>query len=389
MNELKGEGDSDATPGAASLPPPGLLELWYAQTDDQAVIFLSLDAKVVCSNRAVERVLGYEPAELVGQTLRRIFSEEDLARGLDAYELEVARALGRSEDDRWHIGKADRRVWASGVLMALRDDAGRHVGYVKVLRDRTDQRTQIAALENRLAQARDAVNRTNDAQATLGHELRNPIHTLANTLEILKTALAGTAQEPTLAIIKRQLSILERLSWDLTGGARPGSSGTILSLEVVDLLGILRSVTALHSDDAKARDIELMAVLPNAAISIEGDSIRLEQIFRNLLANAIKYTHPGGHVSVTATVEGQTAVVRVQDDGIGMSASVLPDVFDLFTREDRAIETADGLGIGLALVKNLVRLHQGFVEVQSAGPDRGSEFTVRLPLHLSAMLAGG
>ena len=112
-----------------------------------------------------------------------------------------------------------------------------------------------------------------------------------------------------------------------------------------------------------------------------GDSIRLEQIFRNLLDNAIKYTPAGGRVSVTATVEGSVAVVRFVDDGMGLSASVLPRIFELFTREDRAVDSAaDGLGIGLALVKNLVDLHGGIIQVQSAGPGQGSEFTVRLPL---------
>jgi signal transduction histidine kinase len=125
----------------------------------------------------------------------------------------------------------------------------------------------------------------------------------------------------------------------------------------------------------------LNLVVPAAPIVVRGDSVRLEQVVRNLLDNAIKYTPEDGEISVTATAEGSMAVIRVQDNGIGLSAGVLPRIFDLFTRDSRAIDSAaDGLGIGLALVKSLVDLHDGIVQVQSAGPGRGSEFTVRLPL---------
>ena len=357
------------------------LELWHQQSEDFAVLFMALDATVVATNDAVTRILGYAPSELIGATLRHIFTEEDLRRGLDVHELEVAATLGRAEDDRWHIGKGGRRVWISGVLVPLRNSQGQHIGFAKLLRDRTDLHTEIVTLENRLAQANATASRKNEFLATLGHELRNPLHTLVSAFEVLKQTADPDKKEKMYPLVERQLSFFSRMLDDLRDATRVDVGALRLALVPLNLQEAIRGAIALHEATVKARSQQLQWIFPEPEIVVLADSIRLEQIIRNLLDNASKYTPEGGHISVTATVEGQMAVMRVVDDGIGLSASVLPAIFDLFTREDRAIDSAaDGLGIGLALVKNLVELHHGIIQVQSGGPDQGSEFTVMLPL---------
>jgi len=358
-----------------------LLRLWHSQSEDFAVLFMALDATVVVANDAVTRILGYEPAELIGGTLRRIFSEEDLAKGLDVHELEVATRLGRAEDDRWHIGKSGRRVWISGVLMALRDAQGRQIGFAKLLRDRTDLRTELASLEHQVAEAKVSATRKDEFLSTLGHELRNPLNTLSAACEILVRIAKLAREDPKVALISRQFAVVNRLLDDLRDATRVDTRSLRLELAPLNIQAVVRSATELHRSAAEARSQTLNLVVPAAPIVVRGDSVRLEQVVRNLLDNAIKYTPEDGEISVTATAEGSMAVIRVQDNGIELSAGVLPRIFDLFTRDSRAIDSAaDGLGIGLALVKSLVDLHDGIVQVQSAGPGRGSEFTVRLPL---------
>src|SRR5207302_6883035 len=121
--------------------------------------------------------------------------------------------------------------------------------------------------------------------------------------------------------------------------------------------------------------------LPPEPVPVQGDVTRLVQVLANLLTNAAKYTPDGGHVDVTVARDDGEAVVRVQDDGVGISAELLPRVFDLFIQGDRSLARSEGgLGIGLTLVKRLVELHGGTIEVHSDGPGKGSEFTVRLPV---------
>ena len=373
-------------PNSGEVPLTGhatadLLSLWHEQSEDFALVFLDLEARVVAANGAVTRVLGYEPAELMGHTLRSIFTAEDLAKGLDVHEREVAAQLGRAEDDRWHVGKNGRRVWVSGVMIPLRDRAGVQIGFAKLMRDRTDLRSEIAALENKVAEAKAAATRKDEFLSTLGHELRNPLSTLTNACALLKGRDEAERDDRIFAAMDRQLAVVGRILDDLRDVTRGDTGRLRLAFEPLNLQAAIVAAIELHLPAAEARSKSLRWVFPEPEIIVAADSVRLEQIVRNLLDNAIKYTPEGGQISVTATVEGAMAVIRIEDDGIGLSAEKLPRIFELFTREDRVVDSAaDGLGIGLAVVKNLVALHHGLIQVQSAGPGKGSEFTVRLPL---------
>lgn len=358
-----------------------ILKRWADETQDFALLYLAVDARVVWANAAVSRVLGYQPAELAGKTLRAIFTPEDLEHGLHQHELDVAREFGRAEDDRWHVCKDGSRVFCNGVLMALRDGVGKPSGFVKVFRDRTDVRTQTEALENRLAEAVRMAARKNVFLSTLAHELRNPLGAVSNAAILVRRAQNPDQAAEALDILDRQASTMARLIGDLLDATRIDVGHLTLNIESVSVQSAIESAVGLHRRAFQAKGQVIKVVVPEIPIVIEADPVRLEQILRNLLDNAMKYTPASGHVWVTATIEASSAVIRIEDDGDGMTAETLPRIFEMFTREEKALDSAsEGLGIGLAVVKNLVQLHHGIVEVQSGGRGRGSEFTVKLPL---------
>jgi PAS domain S-box-containing protein len=373
--------DKTSTLQAAELAHQ-LLALWPHQTGDHVLLLMDGDAVIVGSNQAVEQILGYAPQELLNRSLGIIFDAQDIARGLDRHEVDVARRVGRSEDDRWHVRKDGSRFWAVGMLTAIKDVHGTCIGLVKVLRDRTDLRAQISTMENRLLAATEAAGIRERFMRTLAHELRNPLQAAKGALVLLKrNSASAPAAAKSLEIAEKQLEVMARLIGDLSDTAQIDRGASSLDLTEVVVQSAIVSAVELHSYLAKSRGQTVSLVLPEVPIVVRADPIRLEQILRNLLDNAFNHTPSGGRVWVTATVEGPMAVVRIRDEGEGISPQTLPKIFEMFTRDQRAIEsTIEGVGIGLAVVKNLVQLHQGTVEVHNSGLGYGSEFTVNLPL---------
>jgi PAS domain S-box-containing protein len=363
-----------------------LLERLLAQTHDHAVILLDPDGVIVAWFGATSQVFGYDVSEVVGRRFDLLFTPEDVERGVHEHELQVARAIGRQDDDRWMLRKDGSYFWAIGVVTRILDDDGNLVGFGKVLRDRTDLKTKTRALENRGEVLADADRRRNNFLAVLAHELRNPLAPIVNAMHILKSSceLPGPAQTA-LDIIDRQVRSLERLVGDLVDTARIDSGKVDLDLQVLDLNQVVKTSVASCRSAAEARRHTLEPILVDSPMVVRADPERLQQVFLNLLNNAIKYTPDGGRIWVTATTEGDDAVVRVRDTGVGISAEMLPKVFDLFTQEDSSRHrSGGGLGLGLPVVRNLVALHGGTVQVRSEGADRGSEFVVRLPLYREA-----
>jgi PAS domain S-box-containing protein len=363
-----------------------LLERLLAQTHDHVVILLDPGGVILAWFGAAPAVFGYAESEVVGQRFDFLFTPEDVARGAHDHELEVARAVGRQDDDRWMRRKDGSDFWAIGVVTRILDDSGSIIGFGKVLRDRTDLKTQTATLENRGEHLVDADRRRNNFLAVLAHELRNPLGPIVTSMHILKSSceLPGPAQTA-FEIIERQVRSLERLVGDLVDTARIDSGKVELELQVLDLAGALRTVTESSRLAAEGRRHSLEAILLEGPMLVRADPERLQQVFVNLLNNAIKYTPDGGRIWITATTEGEEAVVRIRDTGVGISPEMLPKVFDLFTQEDSARHRAGGgLGLGLPMVRNLVALHGGTVQVRSEGAGRGTEFVVRIPLHRDA-----
>lgn len=229
---------------------------------------------------------------------------------------------------------------------------------------------------------RNADRRKDEFLATLGHELRNPLAPILNSLEILK--LSGAASEggaaQACAVMERQVLHLNRLVDDLLEVSRITRGIIEVKKDPQDLVAIVRGAIDTSRLIVDGMRHELRFITPDTPVYVTGDAVRLTQVFANLLNNAAKYTNHGGHITVTVAAEGDQAVVSVKDDGIGIAPDLLASVFDMFMQVDRSTRRAQGgLGIGLTLVRSLVGMHGGKVEARSDGQGLGSEFVVRLP----------
>jgi len=228
----------------------------------------------------------------------------------------------------------------------------------------------------------DANRRKDEFLAMLSHELRNPLAPIRNAVEVIRRVAPPGDAKLTMAreVVDRQVSLLARLVEELLDVSRISQGKIALKKEPVDLARIIAHAveTARPLIDARAQNLSVS--VPAAPCWLSADFARLSQVVANLLNNASKYTGEGGRIEVTAAAEEGEATIEVRDNGSGIDTQLLPKVFDLFVQGERALDRGQGgLGIGLTLVKRLVELHQGRVEVQSEGPGRGSIFRVRLP----------
>ena len=346
-----------------------------------AVLFISPDARITWWSEGAAHIFGYTADEIVGQPCAKLFVPEDVEKGIPGQELEIALRDDAAEDDRWQLRKDGSRFWASGLLHALRGDGGKLLGFGKVLRNRTDLREQVDALRAVGADLQGEVRRKDVFLATLAHELRNPLAPLSNAVHLIRLSPAYSPDiDYPLKVIERQMVLLQRLVDDILELSRVQAGKLQLQLRPVGLGELLRHALDSCLDAAQARRQRVDLLVPEREIHFEGDPERLHQVFVNLLRNAIKYTPSGGHIWLKGTTEGEEVVARVEDDGEGIAPEMLPRIFDLFTQVESARARSEGgMGIGLALVQQIVAMHGGSVQVKSEGLGKGSEFIVRLP----------
>jgi signal transduction histidine kinase/CheY-like chemotaxis protein len=265
-------------------------------------------------------------------------------------------------------------------------DALRALGNVTFLDRPVQVRNMLAAVHaavrgrRRQYAARRAIESRDEFLAMLGHELRNPLGAIRLAGELLGQPADDSQRERQRAIIERQTRHLARLVDDLLDVARVTYGKVALRLQPVSLAEVLRACFQSFEPSANAQHLGYTLRIDDAGAIVSGDRDRLEQIFGNLLTNAIKYTPRGGTVRVELARAGEPCVVRIVDSGIGIAAEMLPSVFELFSQADRSLDRAQGgMGLGLTLVRSLVRLHGGQVEAFSKGSGHGSEFRVTLP----------
>ena len=230
---------------------------------------------------------------------------------------------------------------------------------------------------------RTADRRKDEFLATLGHELRNPLAPILNSLEILK--LSGAFEDartaPACAVMERQVHHLNRLVDDLLEVSRITRGIIEVKKEPLDLTAIVKAAIETSRPVLDNLRHEIKVDFDPEQICVVGDPVRLTQVFANLLNNAAKYTNHGGQITISTRRENGEAMVSVRDNGIGIAPNLLSQVFDMFMQVDRSTRRSQGgLGIGLTLVRSLVQMHGGSVEARSEGPGLGSEFIVRLPL---------
>ena len=357
------------------------LRLLIEGVNDYAIIMLDPEGYVSSWNVGAERIQGYRSDEIIGRHFSAFYLPEAAATGAPQRALDSARSQGRVEREGWRVRSDGTRFWANVIITPLRDRDGQLRGYAKVTQDMT-QRQRVEVLE-------ETGRRMNEFLAMLAHELRNPLAPITNAVALMR---ARSLEDPTLQwsrdVIARQATHLSRLVDDLLDVSRITSGRLILQKEPVDLGVVIDRAVEASRPLIDARSQALEVRLPEATVWVDGDLIRLTQMVINILNNASKYTPEGGRIWVGLTSEDGTAEVRVRDSGVGIPADLLTRIFDLFTQGSRTLDRSEGgLGIGLTLVQRLATLHGGTVEAQSAGPNRGSEFILRLPAIAATRLA--
>lgn len=320
---------------AAGLDADAVREWLYAfgrQTLDYAILLVDRDKRILWANPGAGWVLAATADEIVGQSIVNFFTAEDRAFGVPDHEQRSAIRQGSSDDDRWMQRADGSRFWASGRTVALVRADGTPLGFFKIFRDETEIKMRIDALEKHAAPSaarpeeavtQDEAGKAPDAAAASGIELR-----------------------------------LERV---------------VLREEVDAAIAFARE----HADQGNRR---IAVLFPEGAqLVVDADRHRIRQLLAILIGNAIRATADDGKIWINGTPQDDQAVVRISDNGAGFSGERLKTLFELFTDAALPLREAEA-GVGLELVRTIVELHGGTVQAQSAGPGKGSEFTVRFPL---------
>ncbi|HXO22605.1 MAG TPA: PAS domain S-box protein [Thermoanaerobaculia bacterium] len=358
------------------------------ESSQDAIVSKNLDGVVRTWNAGAERLFGFTAEEAIGRPITLIIPTDRLEEERQI----LSRLAGGERIEHYEtvrVAKDGRRLDISLTVSPIRDAEGRIIGASKVARDVTERKRAEEALRASEQRVREAVEALKEADrrkdeflAVLAHELRNPLAPLRYGLQLMRLAPGDAdAVAKSRDMMDRQLSHLVRLVDDLLDVSRISRNKLELRRSRVLLADVISSAVETVRPALVAGGRELTVFLSPEPILLDADLTRLAQVFGNLLNNSAKYTERGGHIWLTATPEGDQVLVTVRDDGIGIPAAALANVFDIFNQVDRSVErSTGGLGIGLALVKGLVEKHGGTVEAASPGEGKGSTFTVRLPV---------
>jgi PAS domain S-box-containing protein len=350
---------------------------------DYAIFILDLDGRVTTWNAGARRIKGYEPEEIIGKHFSVFYPPEVDARAVCEAELEVATREGRFEGEGWRVRQDGSRFWANVIITALRRPEGTLVGFAKVTRDLTERRNFEERMRDLAAQnaALEEKSRIQQFQerflAILGHDLRNPLAAIDMGLGILRQR---SDDSTSLRILERIESSSRRMSrmiqqiLDLTRSRLAG--GIQVNPQAMDLQSVLSSTVD-----------ELRTAYPGSVIELEcpplagkWDADRLEQVFSNLIGNALVHGGTDGSVSIAASSRDSVVSVTVHNEGPPIPEHLGHSLFDPFRRGDRESRSSKtaGLGLGLYISRELVAAHGGSIEFESS-PARGTTFCVTLP----------
>lgn len=354
------------------------------------VIATDAEAKVVLINPSAEQSTGWQASEALGRPLSDIFvivnetTRQPVNNPVDKVLQEGVR-VGLANHTVL-IRKDGTEIPIDDCGAPIRDSNNRLLGAVLVFHEIVERRELEKQLQQKADNLIEADRRKDEFLAMLAHELRNPLAPLRNGVQLLQMTPLSDRQMNVVQVMQRQITHLVRLIDDLLDVARISRGRINLLREPVLLASIVEhTMEILKVQIAEFRGKVAIEPVDNELVVL-GDPTRLCQVLVNLLGNAMKYSPRGGTVMLSISREHDHALVAVRDEGMGIDATLIPHVFDLFTQATRSLDrSSGGLGIGLTMVKNIVEMHGGQVWAHSAGIDAGSTFNVRLPLSFAAV----
>ena len=372
------------------------MRLVAESTKDYAIVTMDRDGRVTSWNRGAERMFGYREDEVAGRNLDFLFLPEERDRGAPADEMERAHREGRAMNERWYVRKDGGQVFCSGEITQIENSE--YSGYAMIARDETQrmrhdrERDQSLSSEQRgRSDAESASALKDEFLAVMAHELRHPLNLIQISVELL-ARLPELRQVPAVAraagVIRNAVQSQAKLIDDLLDMSRVRTGKLALALAPLDLAPLVcRAVDAVRAAPGGA-ELAVTVESDEAALPVLADDVRIEQVVMNLLGNAVKFTPEGGTIAVRLGRENGMARLDVIDSGQGIAPDQLPHVFDMYAQPTSVTTRAKGgLGIGLAVVRDIVALHGGRVEAFSEGAGKGARFTVWLPLAASGTIA--
>lgn len=370
-----------------------LLLAAIVNSSDDAIVSKNLDGIITSWNAGAERIFGYVAEEMIGQSVLKLVPTDRKEE-----EPKILQRLRRSERvdhfETVRVRKDGQHIDVSLTISPVKDATGKVVGASKIARDITElkraavEREQLLESERLARSQAEHANRMKDEfLATISHELRTPLNAIVGWTEVLKSGPNSPEDlAEGLAVIERNAQVQAQLIDDLLDLGRISSGKMTLSIEPVDIAAIVRDAIAAVQHAADQKQIAIKAVLNEHHGHMTGDVKRLRQVVWNVLNNAIKFTPNHGRVLVTLSRVNSHIDLVVIDTGRGIPAEFLPHVFERFRQGDASITRQHGgLGIGLALVKQLVELHAGSVHAASPGVGQGATFTISLPITAAHM----
>jgi PAS domain S-box-containing protein len=343
-------------------------------------VFVSdLEGKILQANDAVSHLFGFRQDEVVEQSVSRFLAADETREFVAALREVVEHGVSRNV--RLHPRSASGEVISTTLnASALRDAEGDVIGAIGILRDMRAYEQVLHDLEESRRELRDADQAKDRFLAVVSHELRTPLTAMLGWVRLLTTGMLDEATSArALPVIERNTKLLAQLIDDLLDVSGIVAGKLRLEVVPVDLVAVIESAIESVQGLVDAKSIGLKAVLDPSAGLVAGDPGRLQQVVWNLLANAIKFTPSRGRIDLRLERAGSHARLTVRDTGRGISPELLPHIFDRF-RQDERTRRHGGLGLGLAIVCHIVKLHEGTVRAESDGEDRGATLVVELPL---------
>jgi PAS domain S-box-containing protein len=353
------------------------------ESSDDAIVSKSLDGVIQTWNAGAERIFGYSADEAIGRHITLIIPPD-----MHDEEQVILSRLRRGERiehyETTRVAKDGRRLDISATISPIVDSAGRIIGASKIGRDitlRKKSEAELVALKNQLQEAN---HRKDEFLAMLAHELRNPLAAICNSLQLLRLDDSlGPSVDRIRGIMEQQSAHMVRLVDDLLDASRISRGQIELRRETIDLASVVANAVQAARPLIDRAGHRLAISVPSQPLLLEADSVRLAQVVGNLLCNAAKYTPRGGQICLIGRRVEDGVELLVRDTGAGIDADLLPRIFDMFMQiESSKPHSLGGLGLGLALARKIVELHDGRIEAISPGIGQGSEFRVWLPASL-------